>query len=72
MVKLKRPRGFRNPGGFDYERWLFQQRLRATGYVLQSSHNRLLGIAAGQILERMRFHLRGGSTTIWVGIPKPA
>jgi competence protein ComEC len=45
MVKLKRPRGFRNPGGFDYERWLFQQRLRATGYVLQSWRDRLLSQA---------------------------
>jgi len=60
MVKLKRPRGFRNPGGFDYERWLFQQRLRATGYVLQSSRNRLLGNPGGQIIERMRFQLAQG------------
>ncbi|MGH8580531.1 MAG: ComEC/Rec2 family competence protein, partial [Gammaproteobacteria bacterium] len=60
MVKLKRPRGFRNPGGFDYERWMFQQRLRATGYVLQSSRNQPLGDAAGQIIERMRFQLAWG------------
>ncbi len=32
-VRLKQPHGFRNAGGFDYERWLFQQRIRATGYV---------------------------------------
>ena len=32
-VRLKRPRGFQNPGGFDYEAYLLQQRLRATGYV---------------------------------------
>lgn len=32
-VRLKRPRGFQNPGGFDYEAHLFQQRIRATGYV---------------------------------------
>ncbi|MCP4408241.1 MAG: DNA internalization-related competence protein ComEC/Rec2 [Gammaproteobacteria bacterium] len=32
-VRLKRPRGFKNPGGFDYERWLFAQGIRATGYV---------------------------------------
>lgn len=60
MVKLKRPRGFRNPGGFDYERWLFQQKLRATGYVLQSSRNQPLGDAAGQFIERMRFQLARG------------
>ncbi len=32
-VRLKRPHGFSNPGGFDYEKWLFSQRIRATGYV---------------------------------------
>ncbi|MFQ5546021.1 MAG: DNA internalization-related competence protein ComEC/Rec2 [Acidiferrobacterales bacterium] len=32
-VRLKRPHGFQNPGGFDYEGYLFQQRIRATGYV---------------------------------------
>ncbi len=32
-VRLKRPWGFMNPGGFDYEAWLFQHRVRATGYV---------------------------------------
>ena len=33
-ARLKRPRGFANPGGFDYEGWLFRQRIGATGYVL--------------------------------------
>ncbi len=33
QVRLKRPWGFRNPGSFDYERWLFAERIRATGYV---------------------------------------
>lgn len=32
-VKLKRPHGFLNPFGFDYERFLFTQRIGATGYV---------------------------------------
>ena len=32
-VKLKRPSGFMNPGGFDYEKWLFTERISATGYV---------------------------------------
>jgi len=32
-VRLKRPHGFMNPGGFDYEQWLFTKRIRATGYV---------------------------------------
>ena len=32
-VKLKRPHGNANPDGFDYELWLFEQGVRATGYV---------------------------------------
>lgn len=32
-VKLKQPSGFMNPGGFDYEKWLFTERISATGYV---------------------------------------
>ncbi len=35
-VKLKRPHGLLNPGGFDYERWLFMQNIGATGYVRNS------------------------------------
>jgi competence protein ComEC len=32
-VRLKRPHGFQNPGGYDYESHLFRNRIRATGYV---------------------------------------
>lgn len=32
-VRLKRPHGARNPHGFDREAWLFEQGIRATGYV---------------------------------------
>ncbi|MCB1615764.1 MAG: DNA internalization-related competence protein ComEC/Rec2, partial [Pseudomonadales bacterium] len=34
-VRLKRPRGLVNPAGFDYQRWLLEQRIQATGYVKQ-------------------------------------
>jgi competence protein ComEC len=43
-VRLKRPRGYMNPGGFDYEGWLFQHRIRATGYVRDDSSNRRLDV----------------------------
>jgi len=33
LVRLKQPRGLANPGGFDYERWLFLEGYGATGYV---------------------------------------
>ena len=42
-VKLKRPHGSWNPGGFDYERWLFTQDVGATGYVRPSPKPVLLG-----------------------------
>ena len=41
-VRLKRPHGLMNPGGFDYESWLFRHHLRATGYVRHAKVNRLL------------------------------
>ena len=40
-VRLKRPHGTANPHGFDYEAWLLERNLRATGYVRpRSSHHR--------------------------------
>ncbi len=36
-VRLKRPRGFVNPGGFDYQAWLLSKDLSATGYVRKSA-----------------------------------
>ncbi|MEX2122552.1 MAG: DNA internalization-related competence protein ComEC/Rec2 [Woeseia sp.] len=49
LVRLRRPRGFANPGGFDYELWLARQRIGATGYVVQSPLNgRLDGFAVGR------------------------
>ena len=33
LARLKPPHGFFNPGGFDYEGWLFQQGIDASGYV---------------------------------------
>lgn len=32
-LRLKQPHGFMNPGGFDYEGWLYQKKIRATGYI---------------------------------------
>jgi len=41
-VRLKRPRGFMNPGGFDYEGWLYSQGIGATGYVRDEPRAQLL------------------------------
>ncbi|MGR8936076.1 MAG: DNA internalization-related competence protein ComEC/Rec2 [Gammaproteobacteria bacterium] len=42
-VRLKRPHGSFNPGGFDYERWLLRQDIGASGYVRVPAQARLLG-----------------------------
>lgn len=42
MVRLKPAHGALNPGGFSYEKWLFSQGIRATGYVRDSDKAQLL------------------------------
>ena len=39
IVRLKRPHGNVNPGGFDVEAWLLEQNLRATGYIRTGEAN---------------------------------
>jgi len=41
-VKLKKPHGRLNPGGFDYERWLFVHHIQAMGYIKNSPPAELL------------------------------
>jgi len=41
-LRLRRPRGLVNPGGFDYERWLFAQGIGATAWVRDAALNRPL------------------------------
>jgi len=57
-VRLKRPHGFANPGGFDYERWLFQQRIRATGYVREDDRNRRLSTTRPVLITAARTRLQ--------------
>ena len=57
-IRLKRPHGYMNPGGFDYESWLFQNRLRATGYVIDDANNTRLQKAAGPNSDLLRFVIR--------------
>ncbi len=53
-VKLKRPRGFANPSGFDYEAWLVAQRIGAVGYVERDVDNRRLDDAPFYSVARWR------------------
>lgn len=57
-VRLKRPYGFSNPGGFDYEAWLFQHRVRATGYVRNMEQNELIHRASFFSVNYQRYLLR--------------
>ncbi|HEC13269.1 MAG TPA: DNA internalization-related competence protein ComEC/Rec2 [Acidiferrobacteraceae bacterium] len=56
-VRLKRPHGFYNPGGFDYQGWLFAKRVGATGYVRKDSGNRRIQTAWAWDLSRIRWRL---------------
>src|SRR5574341_167164 len=42
-VRLRRPHGLVNPYGFDYEAWLLERGVGATGYVRQKGSQKLLG-----------------------------
>jgi competence protein ComEC len=80
QVRLKPPHGFMNPGSFDYERWLFQQRITATGHVLNRADNTRLDPSPGRfVLDRWRQGLTarlaaalGETGTDPVGEPRPA
>lgn len=56
-VRLKPPHGFMNPGGFDYEGWLYQQHIHATGYIRESEENRKLADAGEFSLAALRQQL---------------
>ena len=45
-VRLKRPHGFFNAGGMDYELWMFSQGIRANGYVREDAKNQKLADAS--------------------------
>lgn len=53
-VRLKQPRGMSNPGSFDYEGWLFQQKVGATGYVRSSPNNELLKLSSTYSINSIR------------------
>lgn len=73
-VRLNRPHGFSNPGGFDYEAWLFQQGVSARGYVRESGVNQLLaeppreaGFSATVWLHSVRYSLKEKLQRLLIG-----
>ncbi len=75
-VRLNRPHGFSNPGGFDYEGWLFQRRISAKGYVRNTKNNQLLaefapfpGAAASALINYWRYGLKSRIEQAMAGSP---
>ncbi|MCK5334663.1 MAG: DNA internalization-related competence protein ComEC/Rec2, partial [Gammaproteobacteria bacterium] len=59
VVRLKPPSGFQNPGGFDYEAWLYQQNIHATGYIRKSSLNKKVNESYWlSMVDRLRFKIK--------------
>ncbi len=60
-VRLKAPHGHINPHGFDYELWLWEQGLQATGYVrngVKDAPPQWLGSTWAHPVERLRQRVR--------------
>ena len=55
QVRLKRPHSTQNPGEFDYEAYLLQNHIRATGYVVNNPNNHCLNsIWYLHLIDRIR------------------
>ena len=66
-VKLKRPHGNANPHGFDYEAWLLERNIRATGTISSKAGVRRLDefvARPGYALERARSLIRDRFLTV--------
>ena len=60
-IKLKAPHGHINPHGFDYELWLWEQDMHATGYVRRGVHDAppiLITRSWTHPIERLRQRVR--------------
>ena len=60
-VRLKAPHGHINPHGFDYELWLWEQGIQATGYVRNGAKDappQWLGSTWAHPIERLRQRVR--------------
>lgn len=63
LLRVKSPHGFANPAGFDYEKWLFSQRIIATAYIRKSRNKisklnyRLPDKDQLAVIDRMRLRI---------------
>jgi len=61
IVRLRRPHALANPNGFDFDAWLLERGIRATGYVRTDASNRMLAPMvwrASYVVERAREWVR--------------
>ena len=58
LVKLKKPRGFVNPGGFDYQVSLLRRGVGAVGYVRADSRNQLIQPQPSFSMDVLRYQLQ--------------
>lgn len=56
-VKLKKPYGFMNFNGFDYEAWMLRKGIQATGYVKQDKHNGKIDAAGAYYIQKLRYNI---------------
>lgn len=58
LVKLKKPRGFVNPGGFDYQASLLRRGVGATGYIREDSGNQIIQPQPTFSMDVLRYQLQ--------------
>src|SRR5258705_7540094 len=71
-VRLRRPHGTLNSYGFDYEAWLLERDIRATGYVRVDSGNRRIAVLVPRPqywIERVREAVRARIQTALADSP---
>ena len=74
-LRLKRPHGNVNPYGFDYEAWLLERNIRATGYVREGPGNRRVTARVyrlGYLVEMAREALHCVCRGYWGSVPTRA
>ncbi len=70
VLRLKRPRGLINPGGFDFERHALAQGIVATGYVRDDAANQMLDPGSGFCVDRLRQKILQGIESVLGDTPE--
>jgi len=71
-VRLKQPHGTANPFTFDFEEWMLERNLRASGYVRNNGDNKLLTALVEKpayLIEHLREKIRERFHKVLIGEP---